>query len=278
MEDLIDIRKAVGDGAKSLKALDVRDVMLKCQDTLLTKKGLNILADKSTFAPLSKKTVARYIEDMTCKEVTGKDQAENREEAFNDIRNAMAKAAGLFAMAKIVLFIHTHSADEVGLFLFGWHQTASRPKLVVTAEANAWLRKNNVSVSKSTDPNQQRCVHIGTTMAVGGSLTAIYFRLVDSNIPDLERKGKPGEFKPWIFCLNKVKHVYGVVCNARVTETVISEYIGKYIDSKAIAEKQEIAIEEELETTRAGMFAGLVFAEGSEPPTPEDLDPGMIYN
>ena len=179
-------------------------------------------------------------------------------------------------MSQIVLHEHVHSTDEVGLFLFGWHTTSKRPKLVVSNEAKEWLHSNNTSVSKSIDPNQQRCIHIGTTQGTGGGLTAIYFRIVDSNIPDSECKRRPGEFKPWLFCLNARKHVYAVIANAKVTERMVSEYIGIYIDSKAINEKQEQAIEAELDCLRAGRFAGLVHGEGSEPPTPEDLDPGIL--
>jgi hypothetical protein len=254
----------------------VNEVKDLCQNALLQKNGLNKYADKDTFASISSRTVRRYLTDIDAKEVKGKDQAENREEAFNDIRNAIAKAVGLTAMSKIVQFMHIHSTDEVGLFLFGWHQTAKRPMLVVTAEANEWLRKNNTSVSKSIDSNQQRCVHIGTTQGTGGFLTAIYFRICDSNIPDLECKTRPGQMKPWLFCLNEDRHVYGIVSNANVTEAMISEYIGIHIDSKAISEKQEKAITEELDTLRAGRYAGLVFSEGSQPSSPDVLEDGIL--
>jgi hypothetical protein len=139
------------EGATTLKALDLNDVKGICQNKLLESGGFNKIADKDTFVPISTKTIKRYVKEIGAKEVKGKDQAENREEAFNDIRNAIAKAVGLTAMSKIVQFMHIHSTDEVGLFLFGWHQTSKRPKLVVTAEANEWLRKNNTSVSKSID-------------------------------------------------------------------------------------------------------------------------------
>ena len=268
----------IDERARTLKAMDVKEVKERAQLAILAKKGLNEYADKDTFAPISVHTIKSYMKEAELMEVKGKDQAEGREEAFNDIRNAIAKAAGLGALARIVRFEHIHSTDEVGLFLFGWHITAKRPKLVVSPEAQAWLRQNNTSVSKSIDPNQQRCVHIGTTQGTGGQLTAIYLRIVDSNIPDFQCKQREDEFKPWIFCLNERRHVYAVVSNQNVKESIISEYIGIHIDSKAIHEKQEIAIEEELRSLRAGVFAGLVFAEGSEPPTPEDLSDGILLN
>ena len=111
------MRDDVDKRARTLNALDVKDFRESCQLAILAKKGLNEYADMDTFAPIDVKTIQSYMKEADLMEVKGKDQAEGREEAFNDIQNAIAKAAGLGAMARIVLFEHIHSTDEVGLFL-----------------------------------------------------------------------------------------------------------------------------------------------------------------
>ena len=102
----------------------VKDEM---QKVLLIKNGFNLLADVDTCAPLSSRTVSSYIKDMNCFEVVGKVQASSRVEPFNDIRNCIAKAAGMSALNEVVDQRHFHSDDEVGIFLFGWGKDATLP-------------------------------------------------------------------------------------------------------------------------------------------------------
>jgi hypothetical protein len=192
----------------------------------------------------------------------------------------MAKAAGMLAINELVDEQHFHSDDEVGLFLNGWGVDAGLPKLVVCEISNAWLKKHNLSASRSADPNQQRAVHIGTTQQPStGELTCFYCRIVDSNFPDEFRHDNPVEYKPVIFCLNEHDHVYCVCCNQNVSDEVVFEYIGKYIISKAIADRQQLFIDRDIECARYGDKAGQIFGEGSQPiPISDDLLKGFIYS
>jgi hypothetical protein len=203
---------------------------------------------------------------MKCIEVKGKIQASSRVEPFNDIKNCIAKAAGMLAINEIVNEEHFHSEDEVGCFLNGWGVDAGRPKLVVSAISNAWLKEHNISASKSEDPNQQRVVHIGTIQQPStGEITCFYCRIVDSNFPDYFRHDNLEEQKPLIFCLNKHERVYCVCCNQNVKEEVVFEYIGKYIVSEAISNKQQRCIDRDIDCARLGINAGQIFGVGSQP-------------
>ena len=145
---------------------------------------------------------------MTCSEVKGKIQAASRVDPFNDIKNCIAKAAGMLAINELVDEQHFHSDDEVGLFLNGWGADAGQPKLVVCEISNAWLKEHNISASRSEDPNQQRAIHIGTTQQPStGALTCFYCRIIDSNFPNEYRHDNLDEQKPIIFCLNEVENV-----------------------------------------------------------------------
>ena len=131
--------------------------------------------------------------------------------------------------------------------------------MVVSAKANELLREHNISASRSENPNQQRVVHIGTTQQPStGQITCFYCRFIDSNFPDEFRKDPNDEQKPLIFCLNAQEHVYAVCANQNVKESVISEYIGKLIISAAIAERQQLCVELDIECTRKGKFAGQI--------------------
>lgn len=79
----------------------------------------------------------------------------SRVEPFTNIRNAITKCAGLTAITKVYPAENIFNEDEVGVFLFGWHNDAARPILVSTKTADAFLRKNNISLSQSADPSQQ---------------------------------------------------------------------------------------------------------------------------
>ena len=120
MTELSEVHDKIREGVFTLKTLTVDEVKSEMQKKILQKKGLNSHADIDLFADISDQTVASYIKQMTCKEVKGKIQASSRVEPFNDIKNCMAKAAGMLAINEIVDEQHFHSDDEVGLFLNGW--------------------------------------------------------------------------------------------------------------------------------------------------------------
>lgn len=266
VSELSGVQEDIREGAFSLASLDTDEVKVEMQKTILKKKGMNSHANLDEFAPISDKTVKAYIKDLSCTEVKGKVQATSRVEPFNDIKNCIAKAAGMWALNGVVDEQHFHSDDEVGIFLFGWGKDAGKPKLVVCEISNAWLKDHNISASRSEDPNQQRVVHIGTTQQPStGELTCFYCRIVDSNFPDDFRHDDPEERKPRIFCLNEREHVYAVCCHHEVTDEVVFEYIGKYIISRAIADFQEMCVVRDIKCARLGTDAGQIFGEGSYP-------------
>ena len=197
---------------------------------------------------------------MNCTEVVGKVQAFSRVEPFNDIKNCMAKAAGMSAINEIVDQQHFHSDDEVGVFLHGWGMNAKNPAVVLSAESREWLREHNISASRCEDPHQQRVVHIGTILQPStGEITCFYCRFIDSNFPDVFKTMLNDEHKPTLFCVNERDHVYAVCSNQNVKEDVISEYIGKYIISFAIAQRQQLCIERDIECARYDSFSGQIF-------------------
>jgi hypothetical protein len=139
------------------------------------------------------------------------------------------------------------SDDEVGVFLFGWNSSCKRPKLVSTKEADEFFRKNNVSLSTSEDPDQQRVAHIGATLqAHTGDLTCFYLCIVDSLFPQEFKTKEPSVSKPRIWLLNPKLNFYVVTCHPSVTDTTIMEYIGKYIIHPAIFKKQDEIINREI--------------------------------
>ena len=271
ISELADIKNKIREGAMSLKTLTTENVRLEMQHKILKKNGCNSLAEPEVFARISPRTVSTYIKDMLCHELKGKIQAESRVEPFNDIKNCIAKAAGMSAINELVDEQHFHSDDELGCFLNGWGKNAGKPKLVVCDVSNAWLKTHNISASKSDDPNQQRVVHIGTTQQPStGELTCFYCRIVDSNFPNEYRHDNREEQKPIIFCLNEREHVYCVCCNEKVTDEVVCEYIGKYIISDAIAERQQLCIDRDINCARMGVNAGQIFGPGFQPLTISD--------
>jgi len=258
------VLEVIHEGAFSLQTLTTDEVREECQNALLLKDGFNSHADKDKFAPLHQRTVERYTRDLRCQEVKGKIVAESRVDPFNDIKNCMAKAAGMIALSEMVDMENFHSDDEVGIFLFGWGETAGKPKLVVDEISSQWLKDHNISASRSEDPNQQRVVHIGTTQQPAtGRLTCMYIRIVDSNFPDDRMHSKPDQRKPRIFCLNSKDNVYAVCCHPEVSDEVAFGYIGKYIICTAIAERQEMCRQRDIKALRMGSDAGQIFGEGS---------------
>jgi len=184
--------------------------------------------------------------EMETPERKGKVKPLSRVEPFLNIRNAISKAAGLTAISKVCPIENMHSDDEVGIFLFGWHQTA--PKLVSSKAADEFLRRNNISLSNCIDPDQQRAAHIGATVqAHTGNLTCFYLRIVDSNFPEDFRTHQNTVHKPIVWRVDPSVRFYVVTCHPSVTDTVVSEYIGKLISHPAIFDLQDKAIQREIE-------------------------------
>jgi hypothetical protein len=270
-----DIKREISHSAMTLDALTLPQVKLLFQQKLLQKRGLNPLADVDKFASINDQTILKYLNKLLASVKKGKLKPTSRVEPYQNIRNAISKAAGFTALARVCRVEHWHTDDEVGMFIFGWHQT--KPKLVSTDEANKWLRANNVSLSTSADPDQQRCAHVGTLQqpATGG-LTAFYVRITDSNFPAVFRHDNPTVHKPVIMLLNPDTNCYLVMCHPSVSDTVVSEYIAKNISCPAIFKKQEEAIKRDIESATLGEHAGMVFSSQSQPLDPEPLDPGYL--
>jgi hypothetical protein len=81
------------------------------------------------------------LEEINTIERTPQIKPISRIEPFLNIRNAISKAAGLSAISKVCAVENIHSEDEIGVFLFGWHNGTKKPKLVATEEADNFLRK-----------------------------------------------------------------------------------------------------------------------------------------
>ena len=245
------------------------------QNKLLEKRGFNDFAAKDVYAPIEDSTVLKYLNLMLASERIGKIKPTSRIEPYANIRNAISKAAGLTAISKVCPVENMHSDDEVGLMLFGWNET--KPKLVSTKEADEWLRLNNVSLSTSKDPNQQRCAHIGTSQQpFRGGLTCFYLRIQDSNFPETFRRDEASVHKPVIMLLNPKTHCYLVLCHPSVNDTIIAEYIGKLITCPAIFAKQDETIRREIEGATRGDDAGMVYSSQSQPVDPTALDTGIF--
>jgi hypothetical protein len=242
----------VTNSAVSLDGMSMTGVKLKMQKTMAQNIGLNEHANLDTFAPISNKTVKRYVNQMGVTERESKIKPQSRVEPYLNIRNAISKAAGLLALARVCPLENMHSEDEVGIFLFGWHQNSKRPKLVSTKQADEFLRLNSISLSTSQDPDQQRAAHIGATLqAHTGQLSAFYLRIVDSTFPEEFKNNQSPTteeacHKPRIWLLNPDLNFYVVTCHPSVTDTTVSEYIGKKITHPAIFKKQDTVIEREI--------------------------------
>ena len=274
-DDLEEIRASITHSAMTLDGKSREEVKELLQQKLLEKRGYNVFADKDTFAKIEDRTVKKYMEMMTASERTGKIKPVSRIEPYLNMRNAISKAAGLTAIAKVCPVENMHSDDEVGLMLFGWD--GKSPKLVTTKEANEWLRLNNVSLSTSEDPNQQRCAHIGTCQQPSrGNMTCFYLRIQDTKFPEIFRRDQPAVHKPHVMLLNLKTRCYLVLCHPSVTDTVISEYIGKLIIGPAIFAQQDATIQREIEGATRGTDAGVVHSSQSQPANPPALDEGFF--
>jgi hypothetical protein len=247
VESLPAVYDTITESAMTLGALNKKQVKELLQSKMKEKKGLNSLASND-LVPLSNKTVDKYMEEMKATSRCGKTKPVSRVEPYLNIRNAISKAAGLTALSRACAVENMHSSDEVGLFLFGWELKGKRPKLVSTKEADAFLRKNNVSLSSvDEDDNQQRAAHIGATLqAHTGDITCFYLRIVDSNFPNTRSTSNSEISKPVIFCANKATNCYVVCCHPDVTDTVVEDYIGRLISHPAIFKKQDDIIAREL--------------------------------
>jgi hypothetical protein len=87
MESLNEVKKDITNAALRLDAMDKADVKKKIQKKIIEEKSLNNFADLDTFAPLSDRTVYKYIKDMGVSEREGKSKPISRVEPFLNIRN-----------------------------------------------------------------------------------------------------------------------------------------------------------------------------------------------
>lgn len=241
------VANIVQSSAMSLDAKSEAEVLALYQNQILVENGYNTYADLDTFAKLSRRSLGRYMEKAQMTERQGKIKPESRVEPFLNIRNAISKAAGLAAITEVCATENIFSEDEVGIFLFGWHQTSKAPKLVSTQQADAFLRKNNVSLSTSEDSDQQRAAHIGATLqAHTGRLTSYYLRIVDSNFPECFKSSDSTVHKPRIWKLNAKDNFFVVTCHPSVTDTTVCEYISKIISHPAIFDQQDAAVQRDV--------------------------------
>jgi hypothetical protein len=255
-----DIATDITDDALSLSALTRGEIKRKIQQRVISSKGLNQYANVDDHAPLSDSTVRRYLKEIGASERIGKMKPQSRVEPYLNIRNAISKAAGLTALSRVCPLENMFSDDEVGIFLFGWHQTA--PKLCTTKVADAFLRQNNVSLSTTVDPDKQRAAHIGATVqGHTGKLTCFYLRICDSNFPENFKSHDAAIHKPIIWCLDPDARFYVVTCHPSVTDTTVFEYIGKLISHPAIFAEQDATIAREL----AGRKSSRVYDSQSQP-------------
>ena len=96
--------------------------------------------------------------------------------------------------------------------------------------------------------------YIGATIqGHTGQLDAFYLRIVDSTFPAEFKTDDASVYKPRIWLLNPETNFYVVTCHPSVTDTTVSEYIGKHITHPAIFGKQDAAIEREITCTKCSL-------------------------
>mmetsp|Transcript_16093 Transcript_16093/g.15450 ORF Transcript_16093/g.15450 Transcript_16093/m.15450 type:complete len:669 (+) Transcript_16093:53-2059(+) len=243
--DLQEILNDVTKASLNLDTMDDNDLKLRMQHQMLKNQGFNTNASLSLVS-ISDTTFRNYKELMEVTSRRGKIKPESRNETYLNIRNAISKASGLTALARVCPLENMHSTDEVGIFLFGWHTSSKKPKLVSSREADEFLRKNNISLSSTEHADQQRVAHIGATLqAHTGSLTCYYIRITDSNFPIIYQADGTTP-KPKVFLLDKETNFYAIFCNPAVTSTIAEDYIGRLIVLPAIVKAQETTIQREI--------------------------------
>jgi hypothetical protein len=251
--DLSEIHDDITIAALTLDAMDDDDLKVRMQHQMLKNLGFNTNASLD-MVPISDGTFKNYKAQMEISSRRGKKKPKSRDEPYKNIRNAISKASGLTALVRVCPTENIHSSDEVGIFLFGWHQTA--PKLCSTRDADEFLRAHNRSLSTSDDPDQQRVAHIGATLqAHTGALTCYYLRIVDSKFP-LEYQSDGTTPRPRVYELDPESHFFVVCCNPAVTDTIAEDYIGRLIVLPAIFEAQEKTIQREINGEEAASQYG----------------------
>jgi hypothetical protein len=268
----------------SLNSMNTGEVKTLMQKRMISKNGMNSYADLDTFAPISHKSVKRYMNNMEASVREGKIKPESRVEPYLNIRNSISKAAGLRAITQICPTENIYSEDEVGIFLFGWnHNSKKKPQLVSTKAADEFLRRNNVSLSSTEDQDKQRAAHIGATVqAHTGRLTSSYLRINDSKFPETFKTGDSTVHKPIVWPMNETTNFYVVTCHPSVTDTTVSEYIGKIITHPAIFASQDATIDQEITAYRTQKPQDTVMTDlpegGSfEPETIDTEAEGKLY-
>ena len=62
-----------------------------------------------------------------------------------------------------------------------------------------------------------------------------------------------------------LKHVYAVCCHPEVSDEMVFKYTGKYILCKAVADRQQVCKQRDINCARYGYNAGQILGEGSYP-------------
>lgn len=264
LSQLEKVENCITEKALSLQAMDFDEIKEMLQKQLLIKNRLNSNTSLD-MVPIDDKTVRKYMQEIGASDRKGKTKPKSRAEPFENIRNSISKAAGMTAIEKVCRLENIHSEDEVGIYLFGW-TLDKKPKLFSTKDADAFLKKNNISLSSIDEQlNQERVAHIGATVqAHTGNLSCYYIRIVDSNFPDDFKTNEPTVRKPKIFLVDKVDRFYVVTCRPEVTDTDVQEYIGKIITHPAIFAIQEAIIQREID----GEEASVQYDSQSQPSYP----------
>ena len=204
------VEDEITNAALDLNAMTEADVKIAFQRRLVTKSGRNSHTSLD-LVPISRITFRKYRKALKVSVRKGKVKPKSRVEPYLNFRNAISKAAGLTALSKIAPIENFHSADEVGVFLFGWHKRS--PRLCSTRATDEFLRKNYISRSIT---EEQRVVHIGATVqAEVGGLTSYYLRITDSNFPKVF-KSDGLTLKPEILIVDKATRFYVVLCHPDV--------------------------------------------------------------
>lgn len=251
--DLVDLHNEITEAAISLSTKNISDVKKTMQSYLLRKRGFNDRDDPNTFAPLSDKSVRQYLKLMKASEdkTIGVINPQPRVQPFLNIRNVISKAAGLTSISEQCPTVNIFSEDEVGIFLFKDDST-KKPVLVSSQVADEFLRENNVSLSTRDDRDERRAAHIGATVqAHTGHLNSYYLRIADSRFPDTDVESSDSAVhRPRVWPLNTAANFFVVTCHPSVTDTTISECIGKLITHPAIFACQDATIKSKIASRR----------------------------
>jgi len=185
------------------------------QEQALKEQNLNKYALRESVS-ISDRTAKRYKKEGKILDRVGAVKPPHRIDAFLNIRNALSCCATLTALEDIINFELFFSEDDVGLKLNGWDH---KPQLLTTKEANAYLRKNNLSLSTTEEALKQRMVQLGATIqAVIGNTPCTFMKFADRNFDELKEK-------PIIWVMNNYTNFYICLYHPDINETNLQHYL-----------------------------------------------------